>query len=49
MFAAAYGSRMLPMTSAVHLGVRGEAIITAGVLLAVASLVRRTVVSERMR
>ena len=33
MFAAAYGSRMLPMTAAVHVGVRSEAIMTAAVLL----------------
>ena len=49
MFAAAYGSRMLPTTGAVHVGVRSEAIMTAAVLLVVASVMRRTFTAERRR
>ena len=48
MSAAAYGSRMLPMT-AVHVGVRSEAIMTAAVLLVAASVMRLTFSAERMR
>lgn len=49
MSAAAYGSRMLPSTTWFHLDVRAEAILTATVLLALASLLRRNVISSRMR
>ena len=47
--AAAYGSRMLPMTAGVHVGVRSEAIMTAAVLLVAASVMRLTFTAERMR
>ena len=49
MFAAAYGSRMLRMTAVLHVGVRSEAIMTAAVLLVVASVMRLTFTAERMR
>jgi len=49
MSAAAYGSRILPATSWLHLDVRAEAIITATVLLALASLLRRNSISSRVR
>ena len=49
MFAAAYGSRMLPTTGAVHVGVRSEAISTAAVLFVAASMMRLTFTAERMR
>lgn len=49
MSAAAYGSRILPATTWLHLDVRVEAIVTATVLLALASLLRRNVISSRMR
>ena len=48
-FAAAYGSRMLPMTAAVHVGVRREAIMTAAVLLVAASVMRLMFTAERRR
>ena len=40
---------MLPSTTWFHLDVRAEAILTATVLLALASLLRRNVISSRMR
>jgi hypothetical protein len=49
MSAAAYGSRILPATSWLHLDVRAEAILTATVLLALASLLRRNGISSRVR
>jgi len=49
MSAAAYGSRILPTTSWLHLDVRVEAIATATVLLVIASLLRRNVISSRMQ
>ena len=49
MSAAAYGSRMLPSTTWLHLDVRAEAIVTATVLLALASLLRRNIISSRIR
>jgi hypothetical protein len=48
MSAAAYGSRMLPTTMPwlpVH-DARAEAVITAGVLLALASLLRRNLIAR---
>ena len=49
MSAAEYGSRMLPSTTWLHLDVRAEAIVTATVLLALASLLRRNIISSRIR
>ena len=49
MSAAAYGSRMLPSTTWLHLDLRAEAIVTATVLLALASLLRRNIISSRIR